>query len=173
MFDNPVNDEVAQGQRVEVGEVVDAILGANVEGPGEAQVGGAQRTMMTGAFGDAASLTGLSLPLELPDRGEKLTFFKAGGDAKLAVGVRSGQTWEAGGGVLWAVIWIVIGGALALGFARHARFGVLVELLARAGIALGLIWFFLLPNPWLGFLIFVASATVFALRRVSGASVRS
>ena len=108
---------------------------------------------------------GLSLPLDLAEQGEKLTFFKSGGDARLAVGVRPGETWQFGGGLLWLIVWLLIGGTLALAFARQARAAALARLLAKAGIALGLVWFFLLPAGWLGFVLFAVSASVFSWQR--------
>lgn len=151
------------GARNETGVVQDAIALADDRDDNL----DAWRAAGAGPAGDAAAVpqVGLSLPLQVPEHGEKLTFFKAGGDAKLAVGVRPGETWQLGGGLLWTIVWLLIGGSLALGFARQARVSALAGLVSRAGIALGLVWFFLLPNPWLGFVVFVASAIAFAIHK--------
>ena len=49
---------------------------------------------------------GLSLPFELPTAGSKLVFTKTGGDARLALNLRTEQGVQRGLGYVWAIVWI-------------------------------------------------------------------
>jgi hypothetical protein len=98
---------------------------------------------------------GLSLPADLPLAGNRLTFSKVGGDPKLAVGVRSGQSASTRLGLVWASLWLFVGLGVLLTARRQQAcssgipWGLLI---------LGLTCLYLLPNPLLGIVLFVCGA---------------
>ena len=107
---------------------------------------------------------GLSLGFELPTTGQKLVFSKAGGDPKLALGLRPQESVRWGLSLVWTLIWLAVG----LGIVFAVRSGTaLARLTRRAPLAvalLGVLGFVLLPSPLnvLSFVAFVVGSIVVA-----------
>jgi hypothetical protein len=88
-------------------------LAANVGGPQGAQQGLPADQAANPAFGDQlpqiwTSSGGLSLLIEIPTDGQKLSFSKVGGEPRLMLGVRPHQTLQMALGFLWTAIWAII-----------------------------------------------------------------
>jgi hypothetical protein len=66
---------------------------------------------------------GLSLDISIPQQGQKLTFSKSGGDARLALGLRPRAALEVGFGIAWTTVWLLVALGLiaALGRAPPRR----------------------------------------------------
>jgi hypothetical protein len=101
---------------------------------------------------------GLSLDIAVPQDGQKLTFSKSGGDARLALGLRPRAALETGFGLVWTIAWIVIGLALVAALARTDAVAAVVHRLPPIATAVGLAWYFLLPAAGAGFMLFVLGA---------------
>jgi hypothetical protein len=101
---------------------------------------------------------GLSLDMAVPQDGQKLTFSKSGGDARLALGLRPRAALETGFGLAWTVVWIVIGLGLIAALARADALAAVVRRLPPIATAVGLAWYFLLPLAGAGFALFVVGA---------------
>lgn len=130
-----------------------------------------------GAMGGAGNLGfvrkqggGLSLDIDLPTTGQKLVFTKVGGDPRLALVVRPQAAIRHGIGLLWSVIWTVIGLSVLFALGNPDGANQIRHRLAIAAIVVGVLSFFVLPLPLrpLGFVLFVvgAIATIW-LRRTS------
>jgi len=118
-----------------------------------APAAGGDLTMQDGAVAWSAP-GGLSLPFTLPQEGQKLTYSKSGGDAKLALGLRSDATVSTATGLAWTLLWLVAAIVLIalLGRADSVRrVAAGLPLLAAIG---GLVWLFVLPGEVLAFLVF-------------------
>ena len=111
-------------------------------------------------FGISAwtAVGGLSLDITVPQEGQKLTFSKSGGDARLALGVRPRASLEVGFGLVWAIVWSLVGLGLIATLGRADALAALVRRLPLLAIGVGLAWYFLLPAAALGFMIFVVGA---------------
>jgi hypothetical protein len=98
---------------------------------------------------------GLSLPVTLPQVGQKLTFSKSGGDAKLALGLRSDATVNTAIGLVWTALWL-LGAVVLIASLGHVdaprRVQRYLPLVATVG---GLVWFFVLPGAPLAFVVFL------------------
>src|SRR5262245_27609116 len=89
---------------------------AGMAGPGAGAGGGAPASGGPGLPNEGmeappavwTSAGGLSLDINLPQDGRKLTFSKSGGDARLALSVRPRASLEAGFGLLWTVLWLLV-----------------------------------------------------------------
>jgi len=101
---------------------------------------------------------GLSLDMAVPQEGQKLTFSKSGGDARLALGLRPRAALETGFGLAWTTVWLVIGLGLIAALARADAFAAVVHRLPPIMTAVGLAWYFLLPAAAAGFALFVVGA---------------
>jgi hypothetical protein len=101
---------------------------------------------------------GLSLDMAVPQDGQKLTFSKSGGDARLALGLRPRAALETGFGVAWTVVWLVIGLGLIAALARTDAMAAILHRLPPVLAAIGLAWYFLLPAALVGFALFVVGA---------------
>jgi hypothetical protein len=114
-----------------------------------------------GALAGWARAGGLSLEIDLPESGQKLTFSKVGGDPILTLGLRPKRSLEAGFGLAWFVVWV----ALALGVVNLLRRGGgFARLWPHAPIVLvaaGLVWFVLLPVAAIGFILFAIGAVAY------------
>jgi hypothetical protein len=113
--------------------------------------------------GDALALAwtgagGLSLDMNLPQEGQKLTFSKSGGDGRLALGLRPRASLEAGFGLAWTVVWVLVALGLIAAFGRADALAALLHRLPLIAVGLGLAWYFLLPLAPLGFLLFALGA---------------
>jgi hypothetical protein len=113
---------------------------------------------------------GLSLLIDIPKTGQKLTFAKVTGDARLGLGVRPHETLEKGIGLLWTIAWLaLLAGAFWLMWHPERRARVLRVLPVSLAVLGGLI-FLLLPGQsvlgWLAFWLFlIATAVAFFTRR--------
>ncbi len=135
-------------------------------GGGQEAAGGAQMFDQDGEFVEPNSgadfgrpwsaVGGLSLRMEIPTDGQRLTFSKAGGDAKQALGLRPRDSRQFAFGALWAALSIAFGVAVVTAFSSH-RTGATLRRRAPAILSgAGLVWFFTLPFGWLGFAVFLA-----------------
>ena len=107
---------------------------------------------------------GLSLGFELPTRGRKLVFSKAGGEPKLALAVRPEESIRWGLNLVWSAVWLAIGVAVVLA-ARSASFVTrLSRQLPVAASVLSVLAFIVLPRPLNGcaFVTFVIASLVVA-----------
>jgi hypothetical protein len=104
---------------------------------------------------------GLSLDVTVPQEGQKLTFSKSGGDARLALGVRPRASLEVGFGLGWAIVWSLVGLGLIAAVGRADALAALVHRMPLLAIGVGLAWYFLLPAGPLGFALFVLGAVSF------------
>jgi hypothetical protein len=128
------------------------------------------------AFGEQppawTAVGGLSLLIDIPKTGQKLTFAKVTGDARLGLGVRPHETLEKGLGLLWTIAWLaLLVGAFWLMRRPERRAKVLRALPVSLAILGGLV-FLLLPGQsvlgWLAFWVFLIATAValFARRQV-------
>lgn len=142
---------------------------APVNGPGPGVVNGFARQnviVAQGMAGEGAEvqlrglqagashrIAGLSLPIAIPEFGQKLVFSKPGGDPKLAISVRPEETVQSGLAWLWAALWtlVVAGGCWAL-----SRPGFNVRLLQALPVLLAIL-------SGLGFLTLAAPFNVLSL----------
>ncbi|MBC8168013.1 MAG: hypothetical protein H7Y20_19355, partial [Bryobacteraceae bacterium] len=100
----------------------DNVLGANVNGHlaqrGMVNLGGVGLGQMPNAGGGGAAVWtqagGLSLGFELPTTGQKLVFSKAGGDPKLALGLRPQESVRWGLNLVWTLVWLTVGLGVAI-----------------------------------------------------------
>ena len=124
------------------------------------------------ALGDnnGTRVAGLSLRIDLPEAGQKLTFSKIGGDPLLTLGLRPRASLEAGFGLVWCVVWLVLGLGLASTLTRGSVFARLLHHTPLVLIAVGLVWYFLLPVGALGFTLFVLGAIGFGWQHRKGAA---
>ncbi|HVV99479.1 MAG TPA: hypothetical protein VHB77_04025, partial [Planctomycetaceae bacterium] len=126
------------------------------------------------AFGEQppawTAVGGLSLLIDIPKTGQKLTFAKVTGDARLGLGVRPHETLEKGLGLLWTIAWLaLLVGAFWLMRRPERRAKVLRALPVGLAILGGLV-FLLLPGQsvlgWLAFWVFlIATAVALFTRR--------
>lgn len=110
------------------------------------------------------SVGGLSLAIELPKDGQKMTFSKIGGAPRLAVGLRPRASLETGGGLVWSTVWVVFGLVLTTAFSRPNAGVVIRREAPMLCIMTGLAWFFLLPGPAFGFGVFMIGSVLWAWR---------
>jgi len=134
--------------RNESGEGVDSLAVDDLQG------GDALAVAWTGAGG-------LSLDMNLPQEGQKLTFSKSGGDGRLALGLRPRASLEVGFGLAWTVVWLLVALGLIAALGRTDALAAILHRLPLIAVGLGLAWFFLLPLAPLGFLLFALGAVGF------------
>jgi len=104
---------------------------------------------------------GLSLDVNLPQEGQKLTFSKSGGDCRLALGLRPRASLEGGFGLAWTVVWLLVALGLIAALGRADALVLILHRLPLIAVGLGLAWYFLLPGAPLGFLLFALGAIGF------------
>ncbi|MFN0051430.1 MAG: hypothetical protein ACKV0T_04520, partial [Planctomycetales bacterium] len=142
--------------------------GNRQRGGGRNEAGQADDFVLGSGQGSVWSQTGgLSLELTLPQEGQKLTFSKPGGDAKLALGLRPRVSQGVGMGLVWTIIWLAlaVGAVRALGQSR--RWERLQQWLPLSVTLLGLVWYFGLPGHTMGFLVFACGLVRLAWPRRS------
>ena len=118
---------------------------------------------------------GLSLPIEIPQTSNKLSFSKVSGAPKLALKLRSREVFETGFGLLWTIVWLGTGLTLA-GLVLRARSAAeFWQPLSWLLVAVGLVVFFILPDPLreLGFMVFVLGLLLLAARFVRARATTS
>jgi hypothetical protein len=134
-----------------------ALAGGGGVGGGAAIVG--RRDMADGvAVIDTpgwSSVGGLSLKIEVPQEGQKLTFSKSGGDARLALGLRPRESLEAGFGLTWTALWLLVAVGLIAALSHADASRALARRLPPIAAGLGLAWYLLLPAAPIGFALFI------------------
>lgn len=111
-----------------------------------------------------ASTGGLSLLIDLPRTGQKLTLSKVGGAPKLAVGLRPRTFQETLFGIVWLVVWGGLGLGIVLALRSSSATAALVRLAPLGLMLVGGLWYFLLPMSPLGFLLLICGAAWLAVR---------
>ena len=138
---------------------------AQVPGEGVVHFGAVDLPEGAGAILETAagwtSAGGLSMLIDVPQDGQKLTFSKSGGDARLALGLRPRASLEAVFSLAWTVIWLVVALVLIAALGQSAALVTLARRFPPIAIGLGLAWYFLLPAASLGFAVFVIGAACF------------
>jgi len=102
----------------------------------------------------AAPMTGLSLPVTIPESGQKRTFHKSDGAPRLALSLRPRESSEAGWKLAWGVVWLaeaaflawLASGAGSLSWIRRWGWGL---------VSLGSVWVLVCGMSYLGLFPFV------------------
>jgi hypothetical protein len=146
-------------------------LGGMGGGGGRQLFDGSSNTMLAIGQGDVAiwkSAGGLSLAIDIPQDGQRLTFSKSGGDARLALGIRPAASLEFGLGLGWAAVWLCVAVGFIAALRRTDALAALGRWLPPLAIGVGLLWYFLLPVGIVGFGLFVVGAVVLAWQHRHG-----
>jgi hypothetical protein len=158
-------DAAGAGGQSALGPGVHSVVPSQIGMGGMAGVGGGAGQVPAGAevlaAGEIPGWTtagGLSLDISVPQDGQKLTFSKSGGDARLALGLRPRASLESVFGLGWTIVWLLIALALIAALRRAHAWSAVAQRLPWIAAAVGLIWYFLLPAAPLGFALFVAGA---------------
>ena len=151
---------------------IDNLFGANVNGQMAQQangnLGGVGMGQMPNGGGSGSSAWtqagGLSLGFELPLTGQKLVFTKAGGDPKLALGLRPQESVRFGLNLAWTLVWLAVGLGVALAVSSGAAITGLARRVPLVVAVIGVLGFVLLPGPLslLSFLAFVGASVAVA-----------
>ncbi|MCX7406884.1 MAG: hypothetical protein NTZ32_02270 [Planctomycetales bacterium] len=151
---------------------IDNMFGANVNGliaqPAQGNLGGVGMGQMPNGGGSGSpawtQAGGLSLGFELPLTGQKLVFTKAGGDPKLALGLRPQESVRFGLNLAWTLVWLAVGVVVALAAISGAATTGLARRAPLVVAVIGVLGFFLLPSPLslLSFLAFVGASVAVA-----------
>ncbi len=151
---------------------IDNLFGANVNGKMAQQAqgnhGGVGMGQMPNADGSGSpawtQAGGLSLGFELPMTGQKLVFTKAGGDPKLALGLRPQESVRFGLNLAWTLVWLAVGLGVAIVVSSGAATTGLVRRAPLVVAVVGVLGFLLLPSPLslLSFLAFAGASVVVA-----------
>lgn len=112
--------------------------------------------------GDWTQAGGLSLAIAIPATGQKLTFSKPGGDAKLALGFRPRASLEAILGLVWTAVWLVVALGLIAALGQADAFAKIRRWLPITLALGGLVWYFALPYGNSGFGLFVVGLAALA-----------
>lgn len=144
------------GQAPILGGIANKIAGAKDRAVNVNEAGqpGAAGLMQDGAV-TWTTPGGLSLPVTLPQFGQKLTFSKSGGDAKLALGIRSEETVSTTVGLTWTALWFVAAIALVASLGRADALSRIAQTLPLVATIGGIVWFFVLPGAPVAFVVFV------------------
>ena len=151
---------------------IDNLFGANVNGliaqPAQGNLGGVGMGQMPNGGGSGSpawtQAGGLSLGFELPLTGQKLVFTKAGGDPKLALGLRPQESVRFGLNLAWTLVWLAVGLGVALAVSSGAAITGLARRVPLVVAVIGVLGFVLLPGPLslLSFLAFVGASVAVA-----------
>jgi hypothetical protein len=142
-------------------------IAAGQDGEGQQSAGG---DVAQGAEWTAAG--GLSLPMELPSEGQRLTFTKNGGDPQLTLSVRPSESLRRGAALLWGVIVLAIGLWLLRGFTRSVDRDQRQRYLVCCLFVVGLAMAAFVPGPfrWCGVLCVIVGITLWLARRMPRAA---
>ncbi|MDB5385234.1 MAG: hypothetical protein JWM11_880, partial [Planctomycetaceae bacterium] len=115
-----------------------------------------------------SSSGGLSLLIEIPTDGQKLSFSKVGGEPRLMLGVRPHQTLQLALGFVWAAVWSVILLVILVTLRRPQVTQGLCRRLPWFISGLGMLLYFMVPShamwgTW-GLIAFIAGATWIAFQ---------
>jgi hypothetical protein len=102
---------------------------------------------------------GLSLPVDVPTTGYRLTFSKVSGQPKLGLRVQSRELVDRGIGLVWTVVWLGIAAALIVASRKLGPGRWFSPMLVWTAFAIGLLAWLLLPGPLggFGFVVFVTA----------------
>ncbi|MEO1994226.1 MAG: hypothetical protein ABGZ17_03020, partial [Planctomycetaceae bacterium] len=108
---------------------------------------------------------GLSLEFNIPEDGQQLTFTKVSGDPQLTLKVWPRSVVETGFGLIWTVVWLTVGCTSAVVLSRSGFSG-LVRHCPKVLLILGLVGFFVLPQPlhWCGFALFLLAGSLLGIQ---------
>jgi hypothetical protein len=115
-----------------------------VGGPGAQQAGNPAVVMVPPPVWSSAG--GLSLLIEIPTNGQKLSFSKVGGEPKLTLGIRPHQTLQLALGFVWAVVWSIILLLILITLQRPQSTTILVRQLPWFLAGIGMMLYFLVPS---------------------------
>jgi hypothetical protein len=112
------------------------------------------------------SVGGLSLAIDIPKDGQVLMFSKVSGAPKLALAIRPRRSLEVGLGLIWTVVWIVLGFGAAVALSRVSAAKTLHSHVPKAMIVFGLLAFFFLPTVLAacGFGVFALGTLAFGIQ---------
>lgn len=111
---------------------------------------------------------GLSLPIDIPTSEQSVAFSRVGGEAKLALRIRSRELVDTGVGMVWTLVWLGIAGTLIVTFSRVSTARELVHPAVWILFVGGLLSFLILPGGYsgLGFVGFLLGLLALASRFV-------
>jgi hypothetical protein len=111
---------------------------------------------------------GLSLPIDIPVGEQSLSFSRVGGEAKLALQIRSRELVDTGVGLVWTLVWLGIAGTLIVTFSRVSTARELFHPTVWILFVGGLLSFLILPAAFsgLGFVGFLLGLLALASRFV-------
>ena len=111
---------------------------------------------------------GLSLPIDIPTSEQSVGFSRVGGEAKLALRIRSRELVDTGVGMVWTLVWLGIAGTLIVTFSRVSTARELVHPAVWIVFVGGLLSFLILPGGFsgLGFVGFLLGLLALASRFV-------
>ncbi len=111
---------------------------------------------------------GLSLPIVIPTGEQSVSFSCVGGEAKLALQIRSRELVDTGVGFVWTLVWLGIAATLVVTFGRVSTARELVHPTAWILFIGGLVCFLILPGGFsgLGFAGFLLGLLALASRFV-------
>ncbi|MFT5324778.1 MAG: hypothetical protein ACI8P0_002643 [Planctomycetaceae bacterium] len=111
---------------------------------------------------------GLSLPIDIPTGEQSVGFSRVGGEAKLALRIRSRELVDTGVGMVWTLVWLGIAGTLIVAFSRVSNARELVHPAVWILFVGGLLSFLILPGGFsgLGFVVFLLGLLALASRFV-------
>ena len=151
---------------------IDNMFGANVNGliaqPAQGNLGGVGMGQMPNGGGSGSpawtQAGGLSLGFELPMIGQKLVFTKAGGDPKLALGLRPQESVRFGLNLVWTLVWLAVGLGVAIAVSSRTAITGLARRAPLVVAVIGVLGFLLLPSllSLLSFLAFVGASVAVA-----------
>jgi hypothetical protein len=100
---------------------------------------------------------GLSLPIDVPTTGYRLTFSKVSGQPRLGLRVQSRELLDRGIGLVWTIVWIGIAAAMIVAARKIGSGRWFGPTLVWTTFAIGLLAWLLLPAPLSasGFVVFV------------------
>jgi hypothetical protein len=111
---------------------------------------------------------GLSLPIDIPTGEQSLSFSRVGGEAKLALRIRSRELVDTGVGFVWTLVWLGIAATLIVAFSRVSTTRELLHPAVWILFVGGLPSFLILPSGFsaLGFVGFLIGLLALASRFV-------
>ena len=111
---------------------------------------------------------GLSLPINIPTSEQSVSFSRVGGEAKLALQIRSRELVDTGVGFVWTLAWLGIAATLIVTFSRVSTVRELVHPAVWILFVGGLLSFLILPGGFsgLGFVSFLLGLLALASRFV-------
>jgi hypothetical protein len=111
---------------------------------------------------------GLSLPIDIPVGEQSLSFSRVGGEARLALRIRSRELVDTGVGLVWTLVWLGIGATLIVTFSRVSTARELFHPTVWILFVGGLLSFLILPGALsgLGFVGFLLGLLALASRFV-------